>query len=148
MAQPALVGSGQMQFLLWSVYDATLYAPQGHWRAQPPYALTLRYHRAFQGADIATRSAHEIEQLSQTTAASLQRWKQQMQDLFPDVQPTDTITGVYTTSGAAIFYHNGKRLGQIADPEFSRRFFGIWLHPDTSEPELRRQLLGQVAAPG
>ncbi|MEM6405901.1 MAG: chalcone isomerase family protein [Pseudomonadota bacterium] len=147
MTQPAVVGSGQMQFLLWDIYRATLYAPQGRWQEQPPYALTLRYHREFQGADIATRSAQEIEQLGFKNKKKLIRWQQQMQALFPDVQPADTLTGVHTATGETIFYHNGQSLGQINDPEFSRWFFGIWLNPATREPTLRQQLLGRIDDP-
>jgi hypothetical protein len=41
----------------------------------------------------------------------------------------------------ANFWLNGQALGQIADNRFSQRFFGIWLHPDTSLPAVRRELL-------
>ena len=36
---------------------------------------------------------------------------------------------------------NGKPTGEIRDAEFARLFFGIWLSPKTSEPELRAALL-------
>ena len=32
-------------------------------------------------------------------------------------------------------------LGEIADPEFGRAFFAIWLDPRTSAPQLRANLL-------
>jgi hypothetical protein len=34
----------------------------------------------------------------------------------------------------------------VADPEFSRLFFGIWLSQATSEPEMRRALLPRPPA--
>ena len=66
-----------------------------------------------------------------------------MRALFPDVHKGDTLTGVYTRKGTTIFYKNGKKLETINDPEFGRAFFGIWLSENTSEPDLRKQLLGQ-----
>ena len=34
-----------------------------------------------------------------------------------------------------------KPTGQVDDPAFARRFFGIWLDPRTRDPELRTRLL-------
>lgn len=34
-------------------------------------------------------------------------------------------------------------VGTIADAEFARAFFSIWLDPRTREPRLREQLTGQ-----
>ena len=36
--------------------------------------------------------------------------------------------------------------GEIADDAFSRRFFGIWLSPKTSQPGMRETMLQQVRA--
>jgi hypothetical protein len=65
-----------------------------------------------------------------------------MARLFPDVQKGDRITGLHQPGQAARFYLNGRLLGDISDPAFSRRFFGIWLSPQTSQPRMREQLLG------
>ena len=42
---------------------------------------------------------------------------------------------------SARFFFNGVLRGEVADAEFTRLFFGIWLSPNTSEPALRKQLL-------
>ena len=34
-------------------------------------------------------------------------------------------------------------IGDVRDPLFAKLFFGIWLSPQTSEPQLRRALLAQ-----
>ena len=39
------------------------------------------------------------------------------------------------------FFFNGSLRGEVADADFTRLFFGIWLSPKTSEPRLREQLL-------
>ena len=57
---------------------------------------------------------------------------------FPDVTPGDRLTGLATLQGATRFFHNGRQTAPVADPEFGRLFFGIWLSPHTSEPDLRR----------
>ena len=41
-----------------------------------------------------------------------------------------------------------KVVGEVADPEFARLFFGIWLSPNTSEPSLRQALLASRSTAG
>jgi hypothetical protein len=40
------------------------------------------------------------------------------------------------------FFVNAKATGEMRDAELARLFFGIWLSPNTSEPQLRQTLLG------
>ena len=39
-------------------------------------------------------------------------------------------------------------VGEVADAEFSRLFFGIWLSPQTSEPGLRQALIAATRTTG
>ena len=45
------------------------------------------------------------------------------------------------------FFHQDRLRGELADPEFGRWFFDIWLHPDSRSPALRSQLLQPPRAP-
>ena len=56
----------------------------------------------------------------------------------------DRITGLNLPQTGVRYYYNGKLLGEIRDREFAKAFFGIWLDPRTSEPALRKQLLGEA----
>ena len=60
------------------------------------------------------------------------------------VKAGDRITGVYQPATGAVFWRNGSLLGEVRDPVFARQFFGIWLSPQTSEPQLRRALLASA----
>jgi len=53
----------------------------------------------------------------------------------------DRITGVHLPGQGAEFWVNGQRAGLLADPQFARLFFGIWLDERTSEPQLRARLI-------
>ncbi len=66
-----------------------------------------------------------------------------MRRLFPDVAEGDALSGEHQPGVGARFARNGRPLGEVADPGFSRAFFSIWLDPRTSEPGLRAALLGQ-----
>ncbi len=141
----AVTGAVQMTFMLWKVYIATLYAPGGAWQEDEPFALSLAYQRKLRGKDIAKRSVKEMRGQGFDDELKLAAWHEEMQKIFPDVDENTTLTGVRDARGHAVFYHNGVRVGIIEDPAFSYWFFGIWLHEKTSEPALRKKLLG---APG
>ena len=102
----------------------------------------MRYARSLKGGAIAQRSVEEIEALSIGTPHQRRAWGQAMEKLFPDVVEGSTLTGLHLPGVGARFFHDGKPLGTIADPEFSRAFFSIWLAPSTSAPDLRAALLG------
>ena len=57
------------------------------------------------------------------------------------MKPGDRIMGLYQPGSGAVFRFQGRTVGEVADPEFARLFFGIWLSPQTSEPRLREALL-------
>ena len=66
--------------------------------------------------------------------------------MFPDVAEGDRISGVHKPGQAARFHVNGRYAGELADGEFARLFFGVWLSPQTSEPALRDALLGRAGS--
>jgi hypothetical protein len=137
-------GQGRLKWLGLHIYDARLYVSGPGFRADAPYALTLRYARDFDGARIAETSADEIRRLGMGSEADQRRWREAMRGLFPDVKRGDQLTGVSLPGRGAVFFHNGRRLGEIDDPEFARAFFAIWLDPRTRAADLRRELLGEA----
>lgn len=143
--QARLVGSGRLRFVGLRIYDARLWSPAtpgaDDWDTQP-LALELQYARALVGAQIAERSLEEMRRQGPVEAATAERWLAVMRSTFPDVRDGDRLTGVYRPGAAARFFHNGSARGEWADAVLSRRFFGIWLSPQTSEPSLREALFG------
>ena len=106
---------------------------------------TCTYLRDFTGADIAKRSLAEMRRQTPLTLAQESTWEHQMRALFPDVKAGDRITGLNQPATGAVFWRNGRLLGEVRDPVFARQFFGIWLSPQTSEPQLRRALLAPAS---
>lgn len=138
----AQVGTGRLSVVFWDVYDATLYAPHGKWNAHKPYALSIHYFREIEGADIADRSAEEIRKQGFSDDVKLAEWQTNMRKIFPDVKNGSELTAVFTAQKSTDFYSDGKHIGSIRGAEFGTYFFNIWLSEKTSEPELRRKLLG------
>jgi Chalcone isomerase-like len=137
------LGDGTMRWFGLKIYEARLWTAGGAPDFGQPFRLELRYARALRGEAIAERSAEEIERLGFGTAGQRERWLAAMRRLFPDVAEGDAIAGEHLPGRGARFTRNGRPLGEVADPEFSRAFFSIWLDPRTSEPGLRAALLGR-----
>ena len=142
---------GQTRLTVWGfkVYDARLWSLPGFNAADyaaHPLALELAYLRAFDAADIAERSLTEMRRSAPISEAQARQWPADMRRVFPNVKVGDRILGLHRPGAGARFWINGQRGGEIADAEFSRLFFGIWLSPQSSEPVMRAALL-QGAAP-
>jgi hypothetical protein len=136
-------GGGELTFFGISVYDGYYWSPTRGWSQDGPFALDLHYHRALDGAKIAERSVSEITNLGYGTTEQRSRWGEEMRRIFPDVRRGDRLTGVNLPGGVVRYFHNGKAIGEIADPGFAHAFFGIWLDPKTSQLDFRQLLLGE-----
>ncbi|GAB4528525.1 MAG: hypothetical protein Tsb0019_30490 [Roseibium sp.] len=137
-----LVGKGRMTFLGFNVFDAELYAPGGAYRSSSPFALKLTYLRNFRAGQITESSIKEIRRQGGVSEGQLASWERQMRSIFPNVAKGQSITGVRTAAGSTLFYSGNRKLGEIADPVFTKRFFDIWLGNRTRDPGLRAQLVG------
>jgi len=140
----SLVGKGRLTVLGFKVFDAALYAPDGAYSPARPFALKLTYLRNFKGSAISGRSAEEMRKQG-ASQRQLDKWTGQMSAIFPDVKAGQSITGIRTSAGQAVFFLGRRKIGTISDPAFAKRFFAIWLGNQTANPRLRAQLVGSGA---
>jgi hypothetical protein len=133
-----------MRFFGLNIYDARLWTEsdfRADQYARHALALELNYLRDLSGQAIAERSLKEMRRAGNITPEQAPVWLKAMQEAFPDVKAGDRITGAHDPKKGATFWFNGQVRATIADSDFSRLFFGIWLATTTSEPSLREQLL-------
>jgi hypothetical protein len=143
-----LQGQGQVRFFGLLIYDIRLWTRdkfeaaqlKSQWNSQP-VALELEYARNLSGADIAKRSLVEMRRQAEITDVQAKNWLAEMEAAFPDVKSGDRISGIHAPAISTDFYVNGRLQRRIADADFSRLFFGIWLSPQSSEQGLRSTLL-------
>lgn len=141
---PDIVGKARYTYLVFDVYDATLYAPYGKWKGSEPYALSLTYLRNLSGKKIAERSVQEIRNQGFSDEVTLASWHSRMKRIFPDVTNGTTLTGIYQENKITDFYKDDQYIGSVQDPAFGPWFFGIWLSDKTSEPDFRARLIGNM----
>jgi len=139
----ALVGEAKLQVLFWSIYRSRLYCPEGVYApGVRPLRLEIEYLRDIRSEDLVKRTGKEWEQLGVTDPAR-EAWLAKLETLWPDVSKNDVLAVELDADSRATFFHNGRRLGSIEDPDFGQRFVDIWLSPETSRPELRLALTGK-----
>lgn len=139
-----LQGEGRMTYFGFELYDARLYQ-----HAKKPgevFALDIQYLRNFKGQALAERTITEMKQLN-IPAKQREAWGEELLKIFPDIQSGQTLTAIHIPSQGTIFLHNQQKIAQIPGSDFAKAFFGIWLDPRTSAPQLRSKLIANGCAP-
>ena len=139
-------GSGEMRWFGFSLYRATLWvAGESPQSPSSTTALQLDYRRDIPRERLVQTSLDEMRRLG-ADEAQLKSWEADLRRVFPDVREGETIVGVHYPGRGAKFFHQGQATGEIIDAEFARRFFAIWLDPDSRSPSLRAALLKRPGA--
>lgn len=137
------LGAGEMKWFGFRIYQVSLWTSGTELDFGAPFALEIRYERDIPRTRLVDSSIAEMRRLGENDEKRLQDWARQLTGVFPGVRKGETLTGVYLPNRGAVFYHGDIMLGEIADQDLARAFFGIWLDPATREPALRARLLGR-----
>ncbi len=140
-----LIGSGNLSFFGINLYKASLFSSPNFDHKYPfkvNFALEIKYFKNFRKEKIANISKKEMNKLNLYKEQDLKIWHEWMIVEFPDISTSDVLTGVFSPTFGLKLFHNNSLIAINNDIEFAKAFFSIWLHKDTSEPALRRKLLG------
>ena len=135
-------GEAVLRFFGLKVYDIRLWTQGAKYSYGEPFALELQYDIGLNGKDIAGRSVVEMRKQGYRDEVKLKHWGEMMTRIFPDIKQGDTLIGLSIPGKEIRFYSREKLIAVETDTEFSRAFFDIWLSEKTSEPKLRKRLLG------
>ena len=140
------VGQGSYSYLFWQLYDARLATADGRfsgYQQSSPVLLELTYKRDISARQFVDATVDEWQKLNNCSESQQQAWAEQLLTLWRDVKEGDALAALLNSDGRVMFYLNGETLGEVEDSAFGPAFFDIWLHPDTSAPKLRRNLLAK-----
>ena len=143
-----LKGQASMRWFGLLLYEARLWTADSFdskiWTEQS-FGLELIYARSFEGARIAQTSLELMQAQHGKLAERDRQWLSWMEQSFPNIEAKDRLLGLHR-SGQTVcrFIHNRKPRFEVPDAAFARAFFGIWLDPRTTEPALRRRLIGEA----
>jgi hypothetical protein len=138
--------TGQTSFYkyFFHVYDIKLFAQNGDYRPDKPFALSITYGMNLKGKDIAQRSIDEMRAQGFNDTKKLSDWLNFMEKTFPDVKKGTNLIGIFTDKKQTIFLKDGIEIGRSNDADFGQKFFDIWLSEKTSEPKMRKKLLSNA----
>jgi hypothetical protein len=139
MSQVESLGQGRMTYWGFTLYDAKLFASK---EPKGGIALDIQYLRKFEANALVKQTLDELKNLGVSDTQRAE-WAEPLAKAFKTVQVGDSITAIRKPQGGTQFFYNGQFVSEISGESFSQAFFGIWLHPKTSAPQLRKVLLGQ-----
>lgn len=137
-AELRLVGEGAYTWFGLAVYDAAYREAQPgcEWRE-----LTITYARGTTARKLVQATREQWQKLGLDDRDRTRPWLRQLLDIWPDIRRGDYLSMRVDAAGAAHFSGVQGELGSIADPDFAAAFLSIWLHPNTSDRDLREDLL-------
>lgn len=136
------VGEAQLRVFVFDVYRSRLYTRDGRYeQGQTPVRLEIVYQRDISSHKLVQHTVEQWQHLG-VAAGTRRPWATRLQDIWPDISKDDTLTFTLDENGSSEFTHNGKTLEQIHDKNFGATFLDIWLSPNTSRKDQRRQLIG------
>lgn len=142
--QMTLVGEGKLSVLFWDIYEARLYSENGIYQGnQYPLALRLTYLRDFSRKQLIEETVNQWQKLGFYDEQKVSSWTTELQQLWPDVERGQSLTLYIDDAQISYFYFNNEQLGQLSDQQFAQAFLDIWLSPQTSAPDVRKQLIGK-----
>lgn len=154
------IGEGQMKILFWKVYKAEFYAKNKSDVAQSSHkALKLTYQRNIEKKEFIDATEDQWNKLNQQlpmpsiSKHQEKKWLEALNTIFPNITENDVILFTLSDNKQSNFYFKAFNknnvhedyilIGSITDPLFGEHFLSIWLSKYTSEPKLRKRLLGQ-----
>lgn len=146
-----MVGSGELRWLGFPIYDASLWTSSGRYSGfggEETVALSLWYQRSFKRDELVRITETAWRKLGHTDPVLRDRWLAQLRQAWSDVEPGQNVTTVVTPGGPTRFYDQRGRFGQVDDPGFGPAFLAIWLDPRSVVSDLRLRLLGDAGAAG
>jgi hypothetical protein len=139
ISQVESLGQGRMTYWGFTLYDAKLFASK---EPKGGIALNIQYLRKFEANALVEQTLDELKNLGVSDTQRAE-WTDPLAKAFKTVQEGDSITAIKKPQGGTQFFYNGQFVSEISGEPFSQAFFGIWLHPKTSAPHLRKVLLGE-----
>jgi len=136
------VGTSRFRKFGFTIYHATLWAPNGVYDANKPYALAITYNRDLDKGTLLDAITDDIKLQNAADAPTQAAWRDQLDGIITEVKENDTLIGVFVPGEKSALIRNCQVLGAIDDMALTKAFFSIWLGP-TADSTMRSNLTKQ-----
>ena len=136
------VGEATLHWFGLHIYDIALYATEAAYSTNGSAVLSIHYNISIKHSRLEATTLKEWRRMKKGDEAQHAQWTKQLDSLWPDVSPGDTLSAFRRRGGPTQFYLDDRLLGEVPDPAFGPAFFAIWLDADCRYPDVREGLLG------
>ena len=137
-----LVGEARFKVLLFPVYDASLYAPNGEYERSSPLALVLNYVSDLKKERIVSTTVKTFERRKMGSSADIDKWRKIMRMHFSDVRKGDQIMIAFPDFQTVVFSTNGSNPTFVRDQGFAAAFKDLWLGDNVRNKRFQTKLIG------
>lgn len=127
LENPQHIGTGARTVFFVHIYDAHLYAPNGHWQMDKPFVLSLKHTRDVEKHKIIDKTFESMRDAGFKDKKKMAVWRAKLNEFMSDVKEGDVSTYYRDAKGHTVFYKNNKRIGTMSDEQFTQAYFNIWL---------------------
>ncbi|MBU2918517.1 chalcone isomerase family protein [Psychrosphaera sp. F3M07] len=137
------VGNATFTFLFWDIYNSRLFTKTGKYddNSGQDLLFKINYLKDISADELIKRTVEQWQHLKYDES-KYQHYIPKMKSIWPDIKSGDSLT-LYRKNQTTIFYFNNEEVGNINDKSFSNLFLDIWLSNNTSQPKLRKLLIGE-----
>ena len=137
------IGETTFSILFWDLYNSKLKTTSGKYPIEndnDKLIYQINYLADISSKDLIMRTVDQWQHLG-VEPERYEIYLGLLENIWPDIKDGDTLS-LYVSNNKSAFYFNNNFIGEINRSDFSQLFLDIWLSENTSEPDLRRELLG------
>lgn len=139
------VGKARLSFLFWDIYDSKLLTSSGTYQTNFPSEQTIlfeiQYLRDISKNDLIDNTIEQWQHIK-INKDEYSYFIPLLEEIWPNIKAGDKLALLIHNQSSQFFYNN-QFIGSIEQEKFHQYFINIWLSPNTSQPKLRKLLLGQ-----
>tara|TARA_B110000467_G_C18191401_1_gene406306 strand:- start:209 stop:763 length:555 start_codon:yes stop_codon:yes gene_type:complete len=136
------IGETTFSILFWDLYKSRLLTTSGRYpinSSDEKLIYEINYLASISSDDLIKRTQEQWDHLG-VSSHLYNRFLPELKRIWPNIDKGDTLSLLLFNDGS-YFYFNQKFIGGIKDPAFGQIFLDIWLAENTSQPNLRAELL-------
>ena len=138
------VGIARFKVIFFKIYDAELFAPNGSFRRNGPYALRLTYLINARKDRIISSTVKEMKRQKAASKAVIESWIPLMERHFISMDEGSQADFIYTGDGRLLITANGRVISEITDGAFITALMDVWLGPKVRDKAFQDSLMGRA----
>ncbi|WP_286267361.1 chalcone isomerase family protein [Thalassotalea atypica] len=139
------MGKAMFTVLFWDIYESKLYTSSGRYPidiVNEQLLFEIKYLTDISNEELIRRTIEQWQYIG-FIDVHYQKFIPELKRLWPDITDGDSLS-LLINNNRSYFYFNRDYLGEIQSSMFGQMFIDIWLSERTSQPRLRKQLMGEI----